>query len=143
MNPGEKNVSASGTANIQAIVLVNDPGQATGMGDTLAQRGISAIIMTDPEEALLACRSQNPHLVVVEESHRSMRGARFLAELLKISWTTSTILICDEEEEVVHERTEGLGILGSIRSSTDIDGLQRLIDVFFAIRVPVPSFVST
>ncbi len=126
-------MSTSGTHDIQAIILVNDPGQAEGIAGALAQRGISAAISTDPEEVLLACRSQSPHLVVVQDDLGQMNGMQFLAALLKISWTTSSILICDEEEEVVHERTEGLGILGSIRGVNDKDGLQRLLDVFFRI----------
>ncbi len=126
-------MSTSGTQDIQAIILVNDPGMAAGIADTISQRGISASIRTDPEEVLLACRSQSPHLVVVQDNLIHMSGMRFLADLLKISWTTSSILICDEEEDVVHEKTEGLGILGSIRSVHDEEGLKRLLDVFFRI----------
>jgi DNA-binding response OmpR family regulator len=128
-------VSTSGMQDIQAIVLVEDPSQAAGIVDTLAQRHISAGIRTDPEEVLLECKSRNPHLVVVQDNLVGMSGMRFLADLLKISWTTSSILICDEEEEVVHEKTEGLGILGSIRSVHDNEGLKRLLDVFFRLRM--------
>lgn len=126
-------MSTSGTQDIQAIILVNDPGMAAGIADKISQRGISASIRTDPEEVLLACRSQSPHLVVVQDNLIHMSGMRFLADLLKISWTTSSILICDEEEDVVHEKAEGLGILGSIKSVHDEEGLKRLLDVFFRI----------
>ena len=118
---------------IHAIILVNDPGQAAGIADTLNRRGISTTVRTDPEETLLACRSQTPQLVLVEDNLPGMSGMHFLADLLKISWTTSTILICDEDEDVVHEKTEGLGILGSLRSVHDIDGMNRLLEAFFRI----------
>jgi len=62
-----------------------------------------------------------------------MTGIHFLAELLKVSWQTSTILIADEEEEVIHDQTEGLGILGAIRTADDIGSLDRLLDRFLGI----------
>jgi hypothetical protein len=56
--------------------------------------------------------------------------------LLKVSWTTSTILIADEEEEAIHDQTEGLGILGSIRTVNDMETLDRLLDRFLEIVSP-------
>jgi hypothetical protein len=56
-----------------------------------------------------------------------------LSEFLTIAWTTSAILICDEDEETVHQRTEGLGILGHIRSVRDMDGLDKLLDSFLHV----------
>jgi len=113
-----------------AIVLVNDPTQALLMTDTLAQRGMSVRIRTDPESLLSECRSEPPHLVIVEDRLATMTGARFLSDLLKISWTTSAIMICDEDEAAVHDKTEGLGILGSVRSKDDIASLNKLLNNF-------------
>jgi hypothetical protein len=129
-------VNASTTQDIQAIILVNEPTGAHGIVDILAQRGISATVGTDPEEVLGLCITKNTHLVVVEDTLSSMSGPRFLAELLRVSWTTSSILIWDEDEEIVHEKTEGLGILGSIRSVQDTEGLEKLIDKFFVLSGP-------
>jgi DNA-binding response OmpR family regulator len=112
---------------------VNERTNAEGIVDMLGQRGISATVGTDPEKALGLCASQSPNLVVVENDLSSMSGARFLAELLKISWTTSSILIWDEDEEIVHEKTEGLGILGSVRSVQNKEGLNKLVDKFFSL----------
>lgn len=126
-------MNISGTQALQALIVVNDPAAAKGIVQILQQRGISATIATDPEEALGLCASQTPNLAVVENSLGSMSGARFLAELLKISWTTSSILIWDEDEELVHEKTEGLGILGSLRSVEDSTGLNALLDKFFTV----------
>jgi hypothetical protein len=57
-----------------------------------------------------------------------MTGSRFLSEFLAISWTTAAILISDEDEETVHRRTEGLGILGHMRSVKDVDRLEKMLD---------------
>ena len=101
--------------------------------ETLAQKGIFASVRTDPVAALEECRSNPPQLAIVANELRGMTGALFLAELLKISWTTSAILIADEDEEVVHERTEGLGILGSIRKAEDTANLEKLLETFLEI----------
>ena len=77
-----------------------------------------------------------PDLVIVEDRLTGMTGIHFLAELLKVSWTTSTILISDEEEEALHDQTEGLGILGAIRTVDDVESLDRLLDRFLEIVSP-------
>jgi hypothetical protein len=71
-----------------------------------------------------------------------MTGIHFLAELLKVSWTTSAILISDEEEEALHDRTEGLGILGAIRTVDDVKSLDRLLDKFREMVSPNKSISS-
>jgi tRNA (adenine37-N6)-methyltransferase len=118
---------------LRALVLVNHPQQAAAITETLGQRGISALIQTDFYAALRECSSCAPELVVVEDQLRTLTGARFLAELLTISWTTSSILICDEDQDAVHRRTEGLGILGNIKGFADVDGLGQLLDRFFDV----------
>jgi DNA-binding response OmpR family regulator len=125
--------NGSTLSNLNAVVLVIRPDDAEGIVTILEQRGFSATVKTDPEMLLGQCQSDAPHLAVVEDRLGSMTGAKFLSELLKISWTTASILICDEEAEVVHERTEGLGILGSIRSVRDFDGLGTLLTRFFEL----------
>lgn len=119
-----------GAQNLRAVVLVNDTAQVLLIADILAQKGMSVQIGTDPDSVLTQCRSDPPHLVIVEDRLATMTGARFLSELLKISWTTSTILICDEDESAVHDKTEGLGILGSMRTKEDIASLNRLLSNF-------------
>jgi DNA-binding response OmpR family regulator len=127
--------TASENVGLRAIVLA-DPRQASGLVDGLSKRGISASVSTDPDEALVECRKNPPHLVIVESVLATMTGIHFLAELLKVSWQTSTILIADEEEEVIHDQTEGLGILGAIRTADDMESLDRLLDRFLEIVSP-------
>jgi DNA-binding NtrC family response regulator len=127
---------ASENVGLRAIVLAEDQRQALGLVARLSKRGISASVSTDPDEALVECRGNPPHLVIVGSVLATMTGIHFLAELLKVSWKTSTILITDEEAEVVHDQTEGLGILGAIRMPDDVERLERLLDRFFEIASP-------
>jgi DNA-binding response OmpR family regulator len=125
--------TASENVGLRAIVLAEDPRRVSGLVDGLSKRGISASVSTDPDEALVECRKNPPHLVIVASDLVTMTGVHFLAELLKVSWTTSTILIADEEEEVIHDQTEGLGILGAIGTADDKESLDRLLDRFLEI----------
>ncbi len=124
---------ASENARLRAIVLADEPLRASDLVERLSKRGISATVRTDADEVLDECRKNPPQLVIVESALATMTGVRFLAELLKVSWKTATILIADQEEEAIHDQTEGLGILGSIRTTDDIEGLERLLDRFFEI----------
>ena len=128
----EQMKEASEEMILKALVVVEGRNQVSRLMESLSKKGISATIITGPDQALDECSKNPPHLVIVESILATM-GARFLAELLKISWKTSTILIADEEEEAVHDQTEGLGILGSIRTVDDMESLDRLIDKFLEI----------
>ena len=113
---------------LRALVVVDGSDQVSTLMESLSKRSIFATVITAPAEALDECRKNPPHLVIVGSVLATMTGVRFLAELLKVSWTSSTILITDEEEESVHDQPEGLGILGSIRTVDDVESLDRLID---------------
>ena len=97
-------------------------------GNALSKRGMDATILSDPEEALRLCRDTPPNLAIVEDPLRSMSGTVFLGHLVRISWITSTILIADSDEKQVHERAEGLGILGHLKSPHDKEGLDLLLE---------------
>lgn len=118
---------------LRALVVVDGSDQVSRLMESLSKRSIFATVITAPAEALDECRKNPPHLVIVGSVLATMTGVRFLAELLKVSWTTSTILISDEEEEALHDQTEGLGILGAIRTVDDMERLDRLFDRFLEI----------
>jgi DNA-binding response OmpR family regulator len=128
---------------LRAAVIVNDAGQAQPIVESLSRKGFARIVQSDPQAVLESCGVNPPDLVIVEDRLRGMRGIHFLAELVKVSWTTSTILITDEEEESVHNQTEGLGILGSIRMVDDVESLDRLLDRFLQIVSPNQCITST
>jgi len=113
-----------------AFVVVNDATGARALANMLTDRGLIPCVFTDPQQALSRCSQDPPALVIVDDDVNGMRGAHFLSALLRISWSTSAILISDEDEDTVHEKTEGLGILGSIRGLGDSDGLARLLRRF-------------
>ncbi len=123
---------------LRAIVVVNDVHEVSVMVKILGKLGLATTVRNDPNEALDECRRTPPDLAIVEKTMVSMTGPRFLDELLKVSWTTSTILIADEDEKALHQETEGLGILGSIRTVNDVEGLERLIAKFLAMLPPAP-----
>jgi len=125
-----------GEIRLRAIVVVDAHKEASMLVKNLENRGLATTVRNDPDEALDECRRKPPHLVIVGKALGSTTGARFLAELLKVSWTTSTILIADEEEEALHHQTEGLGILGAIRTVDDMESLDRLLDRFLEIASP-------
>lgn len=76
------------------------------------------------------CRRNTPHLAVVEENLANMSGIHFILDLLKVSWTTATILVSDRDDEAIHEATEGLGILGHINGCEDLVTLEDLLKTF-------------
>jgi DNA-binding response OmpR family regulator len=115
-------------SGLRALVAVDEG--ALRLTEILSQRGISATIVSSPDEALRECRANSPHLAIVAGAVGGITGVRFLRELLNISWETFTILIMDEDEEAVHTRAEGLGILGSIRTADDTEGFEKLLDKF-------------
>lgn len=116
-----------------AFVVVNEATAAEPFADMLSDRGMVPTVFTDPQDALQRCRQDPPDLVIVEDGLTGMRGIDFLSALLRISWTTSTILITEDDEETVHEKTEGLGILGSVGGFEDLDGLAMLLRKFVKI----------
>jgi DNA-binding response OmpR family regulator len=121
---------------LRAAIIVNDASQVRPIVESLSRKGFARIVESDPQSVLESCGVNPPDLVIVEDRLRGMTGIRFLAELLKVSWTTSTILISDEEEEALHDQTEGLGILGAIRAADDVESLDRLLDRFLEIASP-------
>jgi PleD family two-component response regulator len=121
---------------LKALVVINEPGQVEVIRQSLSDRGIDTTVLTDPEEALGICREVPPDLAIVQDPLSSMSGTVFLNHLVRISWATGTILIADADEDHVHDRAEGLGILGHMRSATDRDALERLLDKFAGMTGP-------
>lgn len=111
----------------RVMVVVAEPSDAGRVAEMVEKQGSIPVVVTDPGKALEECRSAPPDIVIVDDDLKAMTGRQFLAQLLRISWTTASILITAEEEETVHERTEGLGILGRIRNYSDEEALAVLL----------------
>jgi DNA-binding NarL/FixJ family response regulator len=113
-----------------AILLLNDIDSSAEIKRIIEENGISVIVTNDPGEAIEQCRLSPPRLVVVDGLLKDMSGIKLLSDLLRISWTISSILIADQDEETIHNITEGLGILGHIRNYNDTEKLKELLKVF-------------
>jgi DNA-binding response OmpR family regulator len=122
-----------GGAVLRAVVIISDVSRARPILEALSRRGFAGIIESDPKAVLDAGQVNPPDLLIVEDRLNGMTGSRLLSEFLAIAWTTAAILICDEDEETVHQRTEGLGILGHMRTVKDVDKLDELLDTFLEI----------
>ncbi len=116
----------------KAVIITKNGEPCPGLQGFLSEKGFSATTMT-ASEALAECSANPPDLAIVQDDLGPVTGARFLSQLLGLSWKTSTVLITDQDEEIVHDRTEGLGILGSIRSADDLQRLDALLETFFNI----------
>jgi DNA-binding response OmpR family regulator len=117
----------------KALIVVKEPGGATALAQVLIASRFSVLVSSDPTEALERLYADPRGLVLVEDDLSVMSGVRFLMEVLKIDWKAFSILITDEDEESVHDKTEGLGILGSIRNMGDVEGLRNLVSKYLDI----------
>lgn len=114
----------------KVVVVVTDSDAAATMGNYLVGKGYAVEIQSDPDKALARCKANAPDLVVVDDHLPGMEGLQLVAELLRFSWTTSAILVSQLDEESVHERAEGLGILGHVTNHSDLGGLDTLLRKF-------------
>ena len=115
----------TGAETFKALVLVREPGAATSLIQRLTEAGFIVDTSSDPSLSLDECRRNKPHLAVVEENLPNMSGIHFILDLLKVSWTTATILVSERDDEAIHEATEGLGILGYIKDYEDLERLRE------------------
>ncbi|MGB6068218.1 MAG: hypothetical protein WBG50_25710 [Desulfomonilaceae bacterium] len=76
---------------------------------------------------LQTCAVNPLDLVVAQDSLRGITAINFLTQLLKVPWKTAAILITDQEEESVHNMTEGRGIIGHMRNFEDTVTLGKLL----------------
>jgi len=105
----------AGGAVHKAFVLVKEPGVAASLVQRLMDAGFIVDTSSNPILSLDECRLNKPDLAVVEEDLQTVSGIHFILDLLKVSWTTSTIFVSERDDEAIHEATEGLGILGHIK----------------------------
>jgi len=114
----------------KALVLVKESGSAASLIQRLAEAGFVVNASSDPTQSLEECRLNKPDLAVVDEDLQTMSGIHFIFDLLKVSWTTATIIVSKRVDEAIHEATEGLGILGRIKDYEDLESLESLLKKF-------------
>ncbi len=124
-------IAAGGVRNgLRAMLVVRDPIDARILNDFISSCGFAVTMQDDPVTALTRCKETPPALVLVDHELIGTSGIAFLRALLKVSWTTATILISLEDDERVHDLAEGLGILGSIDGYHDLEAAAALVDKF-------------
>jgi len=114
----------------KALVLVKEPDSAASLIQRLTEAGFMVNASSDPIQSLEECRQNKPDLAVVDEDLLTTSGIHFIFDLLKVSWTTATIIVSKRVDEAIHEATEGLGILGHIRDYEDLKSLEKLLKKF-------------
>jgi DNA-binding NarL/FixJ family response regulator len=114
----------------KALVLLKEPGAAFSLIQKLAEAGFIVHSSSDPIQSLEECRRNKPDLAMVDENLLTMSGIHFILDLVKVSWTTATIIVSKRADEAIHEAAEGLGILGHIRDYEDLESLEKLLDKF-------------
>ena len=128
--------NTSGQKTDRALIVVHDLAAADAISATCTAKGIEGMIEDDEQRALDRCRNDPPDLAIVADSLPSMSAYQFVTELLKISWTISTILVTRDDPATVHEKAEGLGIVGHISHPVDREKLGQLLDDFKRLRIP-------
>ena len=119
----------------RALIVMTDLSSAEAVKATLRTNGIEGVIETDERKALDHCRTDPPDLAIVGDPLESMSVYHFVTELLKISWTVSSILVTEDDSEVVHEKAEGLGIIGHISHANDRAQLELLLTDFKRLKI--------
>jgi DNA-binding response OmpR family regulator len=119
---------------MRAILLTDNPAAADPIRTCCARKNVELTVTDRAERALEICAEDPPDLVIVEDGFSAVSGPAFIKRVLKISWAVSSILITDDDEDRVHEKCEGLGILGSIADHSDTEGLERLLDGFASMQ---------
>ncbi len=114
----------------KALVLLKEPSSAASLIQVLIEAGFTVDASSDPIQSLEECRRNKPDLAVIDEDLLTMSGIHFIFDLLKVSWTTATIIVSKRVDEAIHEATEGLGILGHIKDYEDLESLERLVKKF-------------
>ena len=118
----------------KALIFLGDEAGAKLVSTLLKKHGIESFAVNSLEQCLERMRISLPEILIVEDDTGSGIGIKAVRESLRISWTVSPILISDLNEEQIHDRAEGLGILGSMSSPSDAEKLDSLIDVFKKLR---------
>ncbi len=115
---------------INALIFLRDEAGAKIVSAALEKRGIKSLNVGSLAQCIDQMRTSSPDILIVEDATNSNIGIKAIQEALKISWTVSPILISPLDEKQIHDRAEGLGILGFISSPADTEKLNSLVDVF-------------
>lgn len=114
----------------RACIVMDGTYDPSGIISLLRSFQIVSEVFDSSDQALLIQKQEPFDILIVHDDPLTGQGLKLVEEFLKINWMTSTIVICDEEETIIHDRAEGLGILGHVRKSDDLNSLGQLLTKF-------------
>lgn len=124
------NETASTENKFTALIFSPDVEGIGKIRDMLEKRGINVLDVDSFDQLIDQMKRSAPDILIAEDDFQSDVGLKAIREALNISWMISSILVSNLDEKEIHDKTEGLGILGSITALDDSDKLASLIDVF-------------
>lgn len=98
--------------------------------DLLGSFQIVPEIFLSSDKALVRQKQRPFDILIVQDDPSEGQGLKLIEEFLKTNWMTSTIIICDQDEATIHDRAEGLGILGHVRQLDDLQSFENLFRKF-------------
>jgi CheY-like chemotaxis protein len=111
------------------VVLNKEDVSTEALSAFLKGLGYEPSLHGDPASALDFISNNKTDLIIVQDADfQGMSGPEFINEVMKISWTTNSVFVSKDNPESVHERTEGLGILGSVSGFDDLDAMKDLLN---------------
>ncbi|MFH0959317.1 MAG: iron-sulfur cluster assembly scaffold protein [Pseudomonadota bacterium] len=114
----------------RACILLNGTLNLSLILNMLGSFQIVPEVFSKADEALRSQQKDSFQLLIVQDDPSTGEGLKLIGEFLKINWMTSAIVVCDQDEAIIHDRAEGLGILGHIRTPDDLENLAKLITKF-------------
>jgi hypothetical protein len=114
----------------RACIVMDGTYDPSGIISLLRSFQIVSEVFDSSGQALLIQKQEPFDIVIVHDDPSTGQGLKLVEDFLKINWMTSAIVICDQQESVIHDRAEGLGILGHIRKSDDFKSLAQLLTKF-------------
>lgn len=114
----------------KACVFVEDGAYISPLLKILESFEITAEVFSKPDSALSRHNQEAFDLLIAQDHLDTRAGLKLINDFLATNWMTSSILICDLDEDTVHERAEGLGILGHVRHLDEAPSLKTLLNKF-------------
>ncbi len=114
----------------RACIVEDGISDISSILNLLASSQIVVEVFPASDQALLGQKQEPFDLLIIHDDPSTGAGLKLAGEFLKINWMTSTIVICDQDESIIHDRAEGLGILGHVRKAEDLKSFAQLITKF-------------
>lgn len=116
------------TSDKEFLILCQTGTNCEALTRTLESSGHKGIVFNDRAKAMDHMRTTTPTVIIVQDSGPGDDSAsEFIKEALKISWTIDSIVVSNDTPDSIHDRFEGLGVLGSAESFDDVNGFMKLL----------------